>query len=460
MGIDCEVDEIIEDEDEEPETKLMRGLESGRYQHTRRRNAVVSRFLGNKELADATVIEPRYYGELLAWALHRHIEMDGWRIIKTVGYQAPRPIYIDVDTGSDERQNVLRDGTMFVEKGGDRFAVTVDVNLKCYNSIMVTGPSQRREKVDEFADGVQTVIRTHNFYRGKKLEFGIRIRFLNLPSKAWENLILDEAIKDDIWANTIDFLTNRERLACYGVPAKRGVLLVGEPGTGKTLACKALMAKSPGITCLIPNTNAKDEPVLIEELYEMAQDLSPSIVLIEDVDLIAQEREGFGYSRGSALLTLLSILDGVEECNGVITIATTNCQETLDKAISKRPSRFDRVIHFTLPSLKHRKELISLLCRQIPLDEAVQGYTALKTENFTPAQIQEVIYTLAIGHCQSNNGEKPDILKFSTDEVDCAISKISGRNKRRLGFPVPDNHHGAYTGAEVNIQNEIGTRVK
>jgi len=443
---------------EEPEIKLLRGMESRREHRMRLRNSIVSRFLEKKELADAAVIESRYYGELLAWALQRHIEADGWKIVSTVGYQVPKPQYINVDTGCRERENVLRDGTVFIEKKGDRFAVTVDANLRSSSAVVVTGPSHRKEEVDKFADGVRAIVKEQNFYRGKKLEFGHRIRFLNLPGRMWGNLVLDADMKDDIWANTLGFLANRRHLAQYGIPIKRGVLLVGEPGTGKTLACKALLAEAIGITCLVANINVLDEPAYMWELYELAQDLSPCMVFIEDVDLIAQEREAFGYSRGSALLTLLSVLDGVEECEGVITIATTNCQETLDKAISKRPSRFDRVINFQWPSLQHRKELISLLRRKIPLDESVQCYLALKTENFTPAQIQEVIYTLVIGHCQSNNGDKQDILEFGTEEVDCAISKISGRNKRRLGFTVRDNHNGDHATAEVYSRNETSTQ--
>ena len=444
VDIDDDIDDIIEEEDEgeEPESKLWRGVESRRYKRNQKRNAIVSRFLDKEETADAVVIQPRYYGELLTWALHRYIEVERWKVVKNVGYRFPKPVYIDVDTGSDERQNVLRDGTLFIEKGDGRFAVTVDINLRRSNSVLVTGPAHRKKQVDEFADGVRTIVREQNFYRGKKLELGGQIRFLDMPGSIWENLILDADTKDDIRANTIGFLVNRERVARYGVPAKRGVLLVGEPGTGKTLACKALLAEASGITCLVANIDAMDAPPYILELYELAEDLSPSIVLIEDIDLIAQERMEFGYSRGSALLTLLSVLDGVKERNGIVTIATTNCQETLDKAISRRPSRFDRVIHFSLPTLKHRKEHVSLLCRKIPLDEAVQGYIAIKTEGFTPAQVQEVVYTLAIGHCQNNDGDKPDVLKFCTEEIDGAISRINGRNRRHLGF-TGGNHNGS-----------------
>jgi len=455
-----ETDVKLEDLEEEPEAKLIDGLVAQRYDRERKRSAVIGHFLGGGEKVDAAVIEPRYYGELLAWALHRYIEVEGWEVVKTVGYRSPQPVYINVNTGCGECQNVLRDGSLFVKKGSDRFAITIDANLRGYNSVVVTGPARRKKQVHEFANGVHNLAKEQNFYRGEKLELGRRIRFLNLSDRTWESLVLDTGLKDEIWANTIGFLANRERLASYGIPAKRGVLLVGEPGTGKTLVCKALMAKSPGTTCIMANTYALDADEYITELYELAQDLSPSIVFIEDIDLIAQNRMEWGYTRGPALLSLLSVLDGVEEHSEIITVATTNCLEVLDKAIGQRPSRFDRVIELSRPSLEQRKVLITALCQKIPLDEDVQAHVARKTENLTPAQLKEVIYSLVIGNGQSNCSGKSGYLRFSVEEVNSAISKIGRTNKRHLGFAIRDNHFGELSRAATVIQREIETDVR
>ena len=118
----------------------------------------------------------------------------------------------------------------------------------------------KEKGIDEFANGIQSIAREQNFYRGKKLELGRHIRFLKPPARNWDSIILDAAIKDEIWANTIGFLTRKEHLANYGIPSKRGVLLTGEPGTGKTLICKALMAESSKITCIIANAYSLETP--------------------------------------------------------------------------------------------------------------------------------------------------------------------------------------------------------
>ena len=247
-------------------------------------------------------------------------------------------------------------------------------------------------------------------------------------------------------------MENRERLAGYGIPAKRGVLLVGKPGTGKTLVCKALMAGSPGITCIMAHNYALAEEEYITQLYALAQDLSPCIVFIEDIDLIAQDRIEWGYTRGPSLLSLLSVLDGVEEHNEIVTVATTNHLETLDKAIGQRPSRFDRIIEIPCPSLEQRKEFISSLCYKIPLDDDIQACMARKTDGLTPAQIQEVIFSLAIRYGQTDQSDESGCLKVSAEQVNGAISRINGRSKHQMGFPIRDNHKSEYHGARMETR--------
>lgn len=389
------------------------------------------------------VILPRYYGELLAWALQSHIEKEGWKVIRTLGYHGREPIYIDVSTDCDKCENLLKDGQLLVEKGDGHFVVTVDINLQWRNSVQIEGSAKRRKKVEGFIYKVSRIAREQNFYRGKKIEFGGRIQFLNVKNKSWENIILDPAIKREIRANTINFLNKRKCWAKYGIPQKRGVLLEGEPGTGKTVICKALMAEADGVTCITTNAYGLSENEYITELYEMAQDLSPCIVFIEDIDLIGLNREEYHYQSGPALLSLLNVLDGVEEKHEIITVATTNNLETLDRALTQRPSRFDRVVKLPLPSLEERKELIGLLCQKIPVDGTTQDYIARKSEHCTPAQLQEVIYSLAIEYPDESCDARLPYLELSKDDVDSAISMVNGRNKRHLGFGIDGNHNGS-----------------
>jgi len=405
------------------------------HQRRMRSNTIISKFLGEGERENTVVILPPYYNELLAWALHHYLKAEGWKVIRVLGYRYPEPIYANVNTDYDQYENLPVEAFLLVEKGDSHFIITIHPTEVTGSAIMqIQGLASKKEEIDQLARGVQSIAKEQNFYRGKKLEFDGSIRFLHLPSNLWESIILPPDSKADIKANTIDFLANRGRLARYGIPSRRGILLVGEPGTGKTLACKALMAQSTGTTGIIADAEALVTMGYISSLYKLAQDLSPCIVFIEDIDLIADERR-----RWVPLLSLLSQLDGIEEHEQIITIATTNHLEIIDKALSQRPSRFDRVIQLPRPAIEHRREFISSLSGKIPMDEGTQSYLADRTEGLTPAQIQEIVYTLVIEYSQ-NNHDDPERFSFSGEEVTRAISRINGRNGHRLGFNISANH--------------------
>jgi len=388
----------------------------------------VDEFLGEDLRACDVGILPRYYCELLTWALHRYLEREGWFTVSILGYHSPEPVYIDVNTG-DESSNLLSNGRLLVENGDNRFVVTVDINPMSRCSVTVEGRANSENEIRAFVGGVMAITERENFYRGKKVEFNRRIRILDVRDKSWDSIAMDADTKAEIRANTVSFLRQPERWLRCAIPLKRGILLAGEPGTGKTVICKALMAEAEGITCITTNGYAIDDDDYINELYELALDLSPSIVFIEDIDLIGRSRVESSYQRGPALLSLLSVLDGIEEYTKIVTIATTNCLEMLDEALSQRPSRFDRVIMLTRPSTQQRREVVHRLCQRIPLEEEMQEYIAQKTEGFTPAQVQEVIYSLVI-RCPAEQVE----LSFDTSDIDRAISMVNGRKRAQIGF--------------------------
>jgi len=419
---------------EDIECDPMEALMQRRSERQQRRLASLQTFLGDDRTVTASVVQPVYYRRLLAWALQRYIEEQGWQTVRTVGYLAPEPLYTDVNTGSGETTNVLCDGTLFLVRLDERLAVTIDASPRGNNSVVVTGPARCEDTVRGFTAGVETTVRQRNFYRGRNIEFGGRIDFLDVPPKSWDTIVLDEEAREEIEANTTGFMARRESLARYGIPARRGVLLTGAPGTGKTLICKALMSTSRGTTCILTNAYALAADDYIPVLYELARDLAPSIVFIEDIDLIAQERMEWGYASGAALLALLAVLDGIEECHEIITVATTNHRETLDKALKQRPSRFDRIIEIPCPSPEQRRSLVAGLCRRLPLDGDIQEHIARRTAGFTPAQVQEVLYSLAIRYGEDNGGDVPQPLSVTAEQVDRTISTVGGKGKPAIGF--------------------------
>lgn len=432
-----ENDAIGLDESEEDEEEMMQRWRQSHHQKLQNKNQpVIDKFMGKGRHHFVTGITPAYYGELLIWALMQYLKRNDWKIADTLGYRLPEPVYVDLNM-ENEKLNLLVSGQILVEKEKDRYTITVDANPILRGSVQIEGPAEKKQEMEDLIASVMTIADKENIYRGKKLEFSGQIRFLDVKERKWDTVVLDEAIKSEIKANSIDFLRQSERWVQYGIPVKRGILLCGAPGTGKTIVCKALMSAAEGITCITTNAYALATGGYITQLFELAEDLSPSIVIIEDIDLIGQSREEYGYHQGPALIDLLAEMDGIEEQGKIVTIATTNHLETLDKALSQRPSRFDKVIKLTRPSVTHRRELISRLCRKIPMDNKIQEYIAIKAENCTPAQLQEIVFGLTI---QQPGGQSE--LVFNKADIDRAISGINEKNRHQLGFVVNDNHNG------------------
>ena len=103
--------------------------------------------------------------------------------------------------------------------------------------------------------------------------------------------------------------------------------------------------------------------------------------------------------------------------------------------------RFDRVIKLSLPSLEQRKELIRLLCQDIPIPDSIQEYIAHRAEGCTPAQLQEVIFGLAIEHLDGSAGADSACLVAGKDDIDTLVSRVNG-HRQHIGFNLPHDGDG------------------
>jgi SpoVK/Ycf46/Vps4 family AAA+-type ATPase len=164
---------------------------------------------------------------------------------------------------------------------------------------------------------------------------------------SFENLILQGTLKEEIQADFDRFLASRETYDRYGIPWKRGVLLVGPPGNGKTHAVKALVNRL-SLPCLYVKSFKSEygtEHGNIHSVFERARQTTPCILVLEDLDSLVDDNNRSFF---------LNELDGFASNTGVMVLATTNHPERLDPSILDRPSRFDRKYHFELPGLEER----------------------------------------------------------------------------------------------------------
>ena len=133
------------------------------------------------------------------------------------------------------------------------------------------------------------------------------------------------------------------------------------------------------------------------------------------------------------MVDLLAEMDGISEKTAIVTIATSNSLETLDKALRDRPSRFDRVFKITNPSREQRMEMIERMSEKIPLSEPVKEYIANATNGYTPAHLQEVLHVMVIA--QDNIAENK--IDFTKSDVELVIALINFKQTARIGFNLP-----------------------
>jgi len=208
-----------------------------------------------------------------------------------------------------------------------------------------------------------------------------------IKSASFDNLVLPAELKREIKDDFANFFASREVYDKYKIPWKRGVLLIGPPGNGKTHTVKALInqTKQPCLYVKSFKSCWGTDHDRIREVFSRARKTTPSIIVLEDLDsLIDEENRAF----------FLNELDGFASNTGVVVLATTNHPEKLDPAILDRPSRFDRKYYFNLPAAAERSAYVvswnESLQQELRLSEQAVRKIVKATEEFSFAYLKEL----------------------------------------------------------------------
>jgi ATPase family associated with various cellular activities (AAA) len=206
------------------------------------------------------------------------------------------------------------------------------------------------------------------------------------------DVVLPPEVLDGIERQVLGVARHADRLLASGQHLKRGVLLYGAPGTGKTHTLRYLLGRLPGVTVVILSGAALR---YIGEACSVARTLQPSVIVVEDVDLIAEQRDP-RMGQHPLLFQLLNEMDGLGEDIDVTFLLTTNRADMLEEALAARPGRVDHAAELPVPDADARRRLIRLYQGSLVLELADPEVAISRTDGVTASFLKELLRRAAL----------------------------------------------------------------
>jgi cell division protease FtsH len=271
---------------------------------------------------------------------------------------------------------------------------------------------------------------------------------------------IDE-VKDEL-KELVDFLKYPDKYTRIGAKIPRGCLLIGEPGTGKTLLAKAIAGEAQVPFFFISGSDFVEMFVgvgasRVRDMFEEAKTQAPCLIFIDEIDAVGRHR-GAGYGGGNdereqTLNQLLVEMDGFEGNEGIIVIAATNRVDVLDRALL-RPGRFDRQIYVSMPDYKGREAILKVHAKKIQISSDTDlSIIAKATPGFSGADLANLLNEAAL--LAARHGKK----RVTMDEVEEAVDKIRmGLSKKNRVMKQEDReltayHEAGHTIIALNLEN-------
>jgi ATPase family associated with various cellular activities (AAA) len=359
--------------------------------------------------------------------------------------------FVEVSVGEEEPRRCVHAGVWLLGSGANATAVLLAHQREYGDERGIYVELAARPGPDGGAaakalfDKLEAAVREARAYRGKVLSLesdprsyrgqvgGIMVH--QLRSVEREELILAEETLHLLDRNVFGFHAQREVLRRLGLPLKKGLLLHGPPGTGKTHTLHYLASHLPQHTTLLMTA---EEIEHLDEYMALARQLQPSMIVMEDADLIATHRGESGPGVQVMLNKLLNEMDGLREDAEILFVLTTNRPEVLEPALATRPGRIDQAIAFPLPNAALRKRLVALYSRGLSLSEPLMDEIARRTDRVSAAFIKELMRRVA-----QASAERGDGAAGTAEDVELALNEmtVGGRlNAVLVGGPVSGFH--------------------
>ena len=266
----------------------------------------------------------------------------------------------------------------------------------------------------------------HNVFRGQLVSFGqdmfgergAVLQFHTRPEIVGSDVILPSETLAMIRRQVVGVAEHRDRLLAAHQHLKRGLLLYGPPGVGKTHSVRYLISQLVGVT-VVELTG--DSLQLISTACSVARTLQPAMIVVEDVDLIAEDRGRYAGEH-PLLFQLLNEMDGLAEDADVVFLLTTNRADILEPALAARPGRVDQAVALELPDAQARKQLFRLYRGDLAVDEARLDSVIARTDGVTASFLKELLRRAALIAADNSRGAIE--LNVTADQLDEALDEL------------------------------------
>jgi AAA+ superfamily predicted ATPase len=273
-----------------------------------------------------------------------------------------------------------------------------------------------------------------SFDSGVKDEYGemnsngpFSLLFMARRNVTSEQIILDDDVRQILERNVFDFHRKRHDLQKHGIPSKKGILFYGPPGTGKTYTCQYIYSTLPNVTTLVVTGQSL---LHVKTICNLARMLQPSLLVLEDVDLIFASREINLYS--TALGDLMDELDGFQSDEPVTFLLTTNAIDRLEQAIKDRPGRINQCIYFGPPNATLRKLYIQRYLQPYDSSQLDLDAVVAETRGTSQAFLKELIFR-AVQIALEDAGRNGELVSLRNADFTAAMKEMTQFDEKATG---------------------------
>lgn len=374
----------------------------------------------------------KYLRNLIVASLEKFLEVSGYTIVSqrsigSSGIQIPK--LEDIEIAPKVFKGCLTEGCFFLQKGDLKLILAFE------NSYSADGwwvnafyKNTSAEVVKSFLQELEAFAKKFNYLRKAKIDADLT--YIEHSDYSWDDIILPAKTKAELRMNIGGMINNIDLYKKNDIKFKRGIILKGPPGTGKTLIGK-IICHSVDSTFIWVTPRHLERSSNVKHICDMARELSPTILFLEDIDLYSEDRHTVRNS--SILGELMNQLDGIVENHFVIVIATTNRVDDVEEAIRNRPGRFDRILDIGLPTHSDRLRMLQLFTKNYTLDGVDLEELATKTEGYSGAHVKELVITAAIEAIDGRSVTSDGLVILKHDYFMGNITKV--RNKKMAPTP-------------------------